>query len=287
MTKWTELVGGDSLRRLLWRGGRRLYCEARGEQRSFDIVTNGEADVQARVLAAIPLAVKMQAVDVGANEGAWTLSLLRQAAPERLQPSSLRVDAFEPIPSSAARFSSAIASIAGKGCVHLHGHAISSKTGNARMAVMCETGGTNSLHFEGSGAPPGGWVDVTLTSLPEHCAKEGITHIHLAKCDAEGHDLQVLTGARPMLVAQCIDVFQFEYNHRWVLGRAYLNDVFALVAGLPYKVARIVPGRIEVFDSWHPELERFFESNYVLVREPALSWFDARRGRFDVSNTYA
>ncbi len=56
---------------------------------------------------------------------------------------------------------------------------------------------------------------------------------------------------------------------------------------LPYRVARVRRDHIEVFDEWHPELERFFEGNYVVVHEPALAWFDARHGTFDAANTYA
>jgi hypothetical protein len=58
------------------------------------------------------------------------------------------------------------------------------------------------------------------------------------------------------------------------------------VAGLPYCVARILPNSIEVLPAWHPELERFFEANYLLVHDRAICWFDARMGVFDVSNTY-
>jgi hypothetical protein len=110
--------------------------------------------------------------------------------------------------------------------------------------------------------------------------------VHLVKSDTEGHDLRVLSGARKMLSQGRIDVFQFEYNQRWITARFFLKDAFALVAGMPYTVARIRPSHIELFEAWHFELERFFEANYLIVHERALGWFDVQRGGFNGSNVY-
>lgn len=49
----------------------------------------------------------------------------------------------------------------------------------------------------------------------------------------------------------------------------------------------MVPDGIDAYESWHPELETFFETNYLLVREDLLDVFQVRRGSFDASNTYA
>jgi FkbM family methyltransferase len=278
----------DSLRRLTWRLGRRLYVSARNEQHSYDITQNGEAEIQQRVIAAVPSSTKLQMIDIGANEAAWTLSALRQVPSERIAAGLMHIDAFEPVPATARRFAAAVATVPGGNLVHLHQAAMSDTAGTTQMAVMSATGGTNTLHYDGSAdAPQGGWVDVELDTLTAFCSRENIAHIHLAKCDTEGHDFKVLTGARELLQAERIDVFQFEYNHRWVFSRTYLKDVFDLVVDLPYQIARVNPGRIEVFKTWHPELERFFESNYVLVRQPAMAWFTARQGSFDSANTYA
>ena len=130
-------------------------------------------------------------------------------------------------------------------------------------------------------------IEVERTTLTDFCRQRGIGHVNLVKSDTEGHDLSVLRGARELLAAGRVDLLQFEYNHTWVFSRAFLKDVFELVEGLPYRVARIRPNSIEILDGWHPELDRFFHANYLLVREPALAWFDVRYGTFDDSNTYA
>jgi FkbM family methyltransferase len=276
-----------SLRRLIWRVGRQLYVTARGEQRSGHISENGEADLQRCVLDAVPIGTPLRVCDIGANQGEWSWSLLKQASAERLSHGRLHVDAFEPVPGTAARLAETIKAWRGGQCMHLHALAMSNAPGEAQMAVMSDTGGTNTLHYDGV-AKMIGTCNVRLETLANFCAAENIAHIHLVKCDTEGHDSKVIIGARPLLLEQRIDVLQFEYNHRWTLARSYLRDVFEMIAGLPYKLGRLrCNGRIDIFEEWHPELERFFESNYVLVRVPALAWFDAYYGTFDQSNTYA
>jgi len=272
------------LRRLAWRAGRRLYCAARGEPRQNAIATNGEAYLQRKVVAArrgAPLAV----MDIGANEGEWTLSLL-DAIGAAAHDGPVAIHAFEP---ASATFDRLLARLEGRpagACVTPRRLALSDSCGNARIALTSPGGGTNSLHA-GSATPSGGFETVETVDLTECCRREGIDHLHLVKSDAEGHDPLILRGALDMLRAERIDIFQFEYNHRWVFSRFFLADVFELVEGLPYSVARIMPDGVEILPGWRPELERFFEANYALVRRPALDWLDCRRGRYDDSNTYA
>jgi hypothetical protein len=73
-------------------------------------------------------------------------------------------------------------------------------------------------------------------------------------------------------------VVQFEYNHRWILSRAYLKDVFDLIENTPYRLAKVCSSSLDIYAEWHPELERFFETNYALVHEQLVAplgcqWF--------------
>jgi FkbM family methyltransferase len=226
-------------------------------------------------------------VDIGANRGEWTAALLDAAAPDRLAPDRLRIDAFEPVPGTAAMFRESIGKHAGGGCVRLHELAMSSQEGRAQIAVYAEGAGTNTLHFAQEGRTHETRVEIALQTLAAFCVAEGLAHIHLAKCDTEGHDLSVLQGARPLLEAGRIDIIQFEYNHRWVFARAFLKDVFDLIEGLDYTLVRVDPDGFPVFDHWHPELDRFFQSNYALVNDRALAWLPLFHGTFDISNTFS
>jgi len=166
--------------------------------------------------------------------------------------------------------------------------AFSNVPGRDRLAIASATGGTNSLSFDESLARQAHTVsEVQKSTVAEFCKQNEIEHIHLLKCDTEGHDLRVIEGAKPLLAAERIDVFQFEYNHRWIYERAFLKDVFDIVADMPYTIAAMRSSRIELLHVWHPELDRFFEASYLIVHERALGWFNVQDGRFDVSNTYA
>jgi FkbM family methyltransferase len=270
------------MRRLLWRLARRLYCAARGEPARNEIAVNGEAALQRAVVASAPVG-PLVVCDVGANHGDWSLALLDVLAAARRE--DARIFAFEPIPVAQARLSRALARHPLGRLVEMETRGLSSAPGGARFAVMEDDSGTHSLHV--GDAAPNGWIDVALTDLASFAKERGIAHFHLVKIDAEGHDAAILRGAAPLLAEGRIDALQFEYNHRWVFARSYLRDVFELVHGLPYAVGRLAPDGVELLPGWHPELERFFEANYCLIRKPALGWFNCRTATFDATNSCA
>jgi FkbM family methyltransferase len=274
------------LRRLAWRSGRKLYSCARGEPSRNNIRVNGEAYVQACVVRALLPEHSLCIADIGANQGDWTLSLLHAMADYKATRNPHRIHLFEPVPATVERLRASLATADAKDWTAVHPLAVSDLPGTAPMGVMSATGGTNTLHAgHATGASVGAWIGVEKITLADFWAQQGIVRMHLVKSDTEGHDMCVLRGAKDLLSAGRIDVFQFEYNHRWVFSRYYLKDVFDLVAGLPYRVARIMPSHLEILPSWHPELERFFEANYLLIKNDALGWFDTRCARFDASNT--
>ena len=79
--------------------------------------------------------------------------------------------------------------------------------------------------------------------------------------------MRVLEGAKGLLERGAIDFLQFEYNHRWILFRNYLKDVFDLVEPLGYRVAKVTPHGLEVYPKWHFELEVFWEGNYLIAKD--------------------
>lgn len=275
-----------SYNRMIWRASRRAYMRARGEQRFGTIDQNGERLLIEKVVAATAVAAPFTVLDVGANQGEYSTTLLTALPADRRDPSRTRIHAFEPVPATGAMFDTALAQVAGHQCVTRHEIALSDKPGEAQIAVYAEGAGTNTLHFAREGRSDRTLIKVPLVTLADFVAEQGIAHIHLAKIDTEGNDAAVIRGAMPLLQSEAIDLVQFEYNHRWVFGRAFLKDVFELIAGLPYALARVDETKLTVFEDWHPELERFFQSNYALVHTHALDWFDLHRGHFNRDNTY-
>jgi FkbM family methyltransferase len=283
MIGWLESL----LRRFVWRLGRRLYRDARGESDNH-ILTNGESFVQKCVAHATakyelsPLTV----LDVGANVGIWTSGLIPFLSEE--QQNYLCSWCFEPVPETFSLLQQNMKSLKCGLEPQVMQIAFSDDHGEAQMVVMQKFGGTNSLEYDQTmSSLAEDIIFVRKTTLGSFCNEKGIDRIHLVKIDTEGHDRFVLQGAIDLFKAGKIDVAQFEYNHRWVYSRSFLKDIFDLLDGLPYSIARIRPNRLEILSEWHPELERFFEANYAIVHHSVLDWFPVMNGRFDSSNTYS
>jgi FkbM family methyltransferase len=275
-----------TLRRLLWRLGRRGYCAARHDLPCDDISENGEARLQAEVARLIVARGERGLVlDVGANVGEWTLSWLEAL---RLAGAvhDCQVHAFEPVPET---HRSLLANLSGHPdrcyVVAVQG-ALSSRRGEAFMRVGGVNAGTNSL-YDDVLRPGRSSISVPLTTADAYADEHGLRDIHLLKSDTEGHDFDVISGASTLIAQQRIWLLQFEYNHTWIASRHYLKDVFDLIHGCGYALGKVTRTRIEILPGWHPELERFFAANFVLVREDLVESFSHRRLLLDTANSYA
>jgi FkbM family methyltransferase len=263
-------------RERIWRLGRKLYMTARGEVAN-DIATNGEADLMrlcARAFAERGGAGTFVAFDVGANIGRWTQFLLTVAEGAGV---AVRVDLFEPVQGAFERLQQAFA---GQARVHLHQTAVSDRCGTAEMFVVGEASGTNSL------VSVGGAVEtrpVPVTTVAVVMDELSLATVNLLKVDAEGHDCAIIRGMLDKLRARAIEVVQFEYNWRWLATGTSLRTVFDLVADADYSVGRVENGRVELFD-WSAEIDRFFERNYVIVRNDLAGSLGAVRMRWNESN---
>ena len=278
--------GGFALigRRWLWRLSRYGYYRARRDLLNNEIASNGEADLQRRLaayLASQSPDAELVAIDVGANLGEWTLCMLAAAREADL---SVCVHAFEPVPVVHEELSRRIASDADGGSVLCIQKCLGSQTGTAEMQLADGLAGSHSLVKKADG---GQTLEVPVTTIEEHCSEAGVEHVDLLKIDAEGFDFEIILGAVSLLREGRVGVLQFEYNHCWVESRRFLKDVFELASELDLSVAKLIPGGLEIYPVWHPELERFIEGNYALGKREHLEALGAVSGSFDASNTYA
>ena len=214
-----------------------------------DIGTNGETLVQraARTLED-PIVL-----DVGGHYGEWSVSLLSQAGHAPL------LHVFEPSAHSAGLARGNLGSRA-----QVHQLALSDHVGESDLFIVHEGAGSNSIvPFTDRRGAPGETERVAVGTLDDFCSARDLRHLSLLKIDAEGHDLAVMRGAVRMLQARAIDMIQFEYNHRWIDARAFLLDAFELLQGHGYQMGKVTPRGIELYSTWHPELEKFTEGNYL------------------------
>jgi FkbM family methyltransferase len=273
------------LSKFVYRFGRYLYMCARGDITN-DMQRNGELMVQAVVVRSVATSGDLgMFFDVGANVGDWSQALLTACKEQGL--SNFNIHLFEPAPSTMDTLKRNIG--AQRGIYHEE-LAMSSASESGVLYIHGKSAGTNSLHLDQLQALDSSGIasiPILKMSAADFCARENVTHIDLMKVDAEGHDMEVIFGALPLLKQGRIGVLQFEYNHTWIFSRHYLKDVFDAVSGLPYIVGKIRPNNIEIYSTWHPEHERFFHANYVLIREDLINQFNCCECHIDKYNTLA
>jgi FkbM family methyltransferase len=107
---------------------------------------------------------------------------------------------------------------------------------------------------------------VLTTTLDDYCELKKIQHVDLLKIDTEGHELQVLKGAKGMLSKQAIDIIQFEFGYASIFARTFLKDFFDLFSKFDYEIYKIKPLRIEKI-TYRAEIERCSYANFLAVRK--------------------
>lgn len=259
----------DALRRFAWRVGRKVYCWARSELTN-DPDRNGEYWLLRQVLKYAPR--KPLLMDVGANRGEWSIHALEKAWALGLEP---EIHAFEP--SSGTRI---LLEPRLSGRAKVWPFALSSAVGDADFFSAGAGAGTSSLS-QISGCDV---ERVPLTTVDTFLAKENISHVLMLKIDTEGFDFEVLRGAANALAVGRIDVIQFEYNWRWLQNHSSLLDVFKLIEGTDYRLGKLLGSSILLYEQWHFEMDRFFETNYVLIKKSCALEAKGVRVRFDESN---
>jgi len=266
----------------IYRLGRYFYMISRGDL-SNNIDTNGEVLIQSSVISALNSANKkgedIVFFDVGANVGDWSIALLEQL--KRFDNKNrIKIYAFEPVPATAEVLRKNLEKR--DVFVQIEKMALSSTSGTSEIYIS-GVAGTNSLYDTSSGSMSDS-LTISLLSATDFCESRKISHVHLLKSDTEGHDMEVIRGALPLLRNSRISVLQFEYNHRWIYSRNFLRDVFVEIQFLPYQVCKLQPDYCLVFHTWHHEMDKFFEGNYALIHNESLSWFPTKLAYFDHHN---
>jgi FkbM family methyltransferase len=138
-------------------------------------------------------------IDVGANEG-QTVSAVASAFPGAM------VHAFEPI---ATTFDVLQRSFGADPNVRVNRLAVSSAAGTALMRSASYSPASHIV-LDQAGAGDR-LVSVETVTLDAYCGQHAIAHIDILKTDTEGHDLEVLKGARRLFTEARVD---------WVLTEA-------------------------------------------------------------------
>jgi hypothetical protein len=122
---------------------------------------------------------------------------------------------------------------------------------------------------------------VELQTVDGYREANGIDKIVMMKIDAEGHDMEVIRGARKAIEAGAIDIIQFEYSWRWIEARNYLKDAFEFLTPAGYRLGKLTQQGVEFYENWHFELETYREANFIATkvalqhRFPHVKWWNS------------
>lgn len=105
-------------------------------------------------------------------------------------------------------------------------------------------------------------VEVPVTTIDAFCHSNKVDRIDFLKIDAEGHELEILKGARQKIADGKIGMIQFEFGIASIEARIYLKDFFMLLP--KYDIYRILQNGIRKL-AYSEYIEIFLPTNYLAI----------------------
>jgi protein O-GlcNAc transferase len=171
----------------------------------------------------------MQAVDVGASYGVYTVAMARAVGAQG------RVWAFEPTPQSADYLSRSL-ELNGLHNVRLRREALSDSAGSFAFGV----GVNPELNALGANGPhASGAIEVRTVTLDQVAAAEDWRVVDFMKLDVEGHELEVIQGGRQFL-SSASPLLMLEIK---AAGKFDLRALRPLTE-LGYRIYHLLPGML-------------------------------------------
>ena len=105
---------------------------------------------------------------------------------------------------------------------------------------------------------------IKLTTLDDFCHQNNIATINFLKLDVEGHELEVLCGAKQLLVKNSIKMIQFETGGANIDSKTYFQDYWYLLNN-QYNIFRIVKNGLYPIKYYSENLEIFKNINFLAI----------------------
>lgn len=107
---------------------------------------------------------------------------------------------------------------------------------------------------------------IQLSTLDTYCKTQNISHIDLLKLDVEGHELDVLDGAKVMFANKAIDMVTFEFGGCNIDTRTFFQDFWYFFSKNDMAIYRILPNAtLYHIDSYRETDEQFITTNYIAI----------------------
>ena len=200
---------------------------------------------------------KIYALDVGANLGDWSASLLKEIP-------TAEISAFEP---SQVAFSRIQLRFAGNSSFQCTNIALGRENLTATLFADKSGSGLGSLtkrrigHF---GIEFNHEEQIQIHTLDSWLGskREGFIP-NILKMDVEGHELDVLKGATNAL--QNIQIIQFEFGGSNIDTRTYFQDFWYFLTSLGFEIYRLGPRKPLHIKIYSENDETFRPTNYIAI----------------------
>lgn len=106
--------------------------------------------------------------------------------------------------------------------------------------------------------------DIELVTLDEFCNNNQVSYIHLLKIDVEGHELDVILGARELINNKKIKFIQFEMSFANINSRVFFKDLYTALSDR-YNIYRILQDGLYPINKYERRLEIFEVANFLAV----------------------
>jgi len=271
---------------IVWRISRKVFLAIRNESpsaRSVKAVADpyvSEKNILKHFLKTYHKEEKIL-FDVGANIGSWSKLALEYDQ-------NISIFAFEAIKKTYINLKQNFSQNSEN--IKIINKAVSNEIGKFNIYNFGENEGTNSFFlnevlYKDSEQNIPKIEKISTTTIDIFCKENNINTIDYLKCDTEGNDFNVILGCEEMFKNHSIVALQFEYNWRWINSSSYLKNVFDLFENTDYLIGKITSKKVKLIEQWNPELEKFYESNYLIVNKNYLKNFKHDFYYFNKKNT--
>jgi FkbM family methyltransferase len=199
--------------------------------------------------------------DIGANVGNYSELLLEKSAKLNL---NIKLHLFEPtegcfgvLEKKFSKYSNVICNKTG----------LSDKKQNAIIYYDRDKSGLASLYKRNLKAYDLQLCkqeNIRLDTAADYIEEKGLEHIDFVKIDVEGHEVAAFKGFADFLDSDFIDYLQFEYGGANLDSKTSLMEIYDLLEGKGFKIAKIMPSGLEI-RSYKPFMENYQYANYVAI----------------------
>jgi FkbM family methyltransferase len=197
------------------------------------------------------------AVDIGANLGEWSGNLLREIP-------TAQIYAFEPSKEAFTNLELRFKDVDSIKCVNL---GVGSQNGEVFLYADKSASGLASLtkrRVNHHGIVFDYKEKINVLTLDTWLTSKNFLRPNIIKIDIEGHELDVLLGAREAL--RFVQICQFEFGGANIDTRTFFQDFYYFFIHSGFKIYRISPRGPILINSYSEQDETFRPTNYLAVK---------------------